>query len=398
LRVFVTDAGAKHSLAAVRALGCENVDVIAGASVRKFALAFLSKYATFRCRYPPLNDETGFVKALKAVSSRYNLSAVLPISFRANYIVSKNIRKLNKDLFAVTPFSRFKIAASKDLTARYCAEYGFPIPRTFIPEKIADLSSIAEEIGFPLVIKSPVESGSVKYANNLKELILAYKSTKSFREGLYDKTSPIIQEYLDGEGYGFFALFNNGDPRAIFCHHRLHEYPITGGPSSKAESFYNKKLISIGISLLKSLNWHGVAMVEFKKSRSTGEFKIIEINPKFWGSLDLAIVSGINFPYLTAKMIVDGDIEKKMTFKRNVTFTWLLFEDILHFLARGDKIKGIAELINDIYNPSSFTDIKLSDPSPLSIQLLYTIYNLLRQVRSTKYPHGIPIRKIASSR
>ena len=50
-------------------------------------------------------------------------------------------------------------------------------------------------------------------------------------------------------------------------------------------------------------------MVEFKKDVRTGEYKLMEINPRIWGSMPLAIVSGVDFPYLWYKIATDKDIE-----------------------------------------------------------------------------------------
>ena len=81
-------------------------------------------------------------------------------------------------------------------------------------------------------------------------------------------------------------------------HERIHEFPITGGASTLAKSVFENDLKEIGDKLLSSLNWHGVAMVEFKRDAASGQLKLIEINPKFWGSFELSYKAGINFAYL----------------------------------------------------------------------------------------------------
>ncbi|MCD6360205.1 MAG: hypothetical protein J7M38_05010 [Armatimonadetes bacterium] len=63
-------------------------------------------------------------------------------------------------------------------------------------------------------------------------------------------------------------------------------------------------------------------MLEFKKEYETGEYYLIEVNPKFWGSLDLAVESGVDFPGYIYDYYILG---KKPNFKgyRNICFTWL---------------------------------------------------------------------------
>ena len=82
----------------------------------------------------------------------------------------------------------------------------------------------------------------------------------------------MIQEYIQGSGYGFFAIYENGNLKEFFMHKRIRENPITGGSSVCAKSIYEPKLFRYGKDLLDKLNWHGVAMVEFKKDSKSGKY------------------------------------------------------------------------------------------------------------------------------
>jgi len=57
---------------------------------------------------------------------------------------------------------------------------------------------------------------------------------------------------------------------------------------------------------MKALNYTGVAMVEFKVNYKTGDWVLIEINGRFWGSLPLAVAAGANFPFYLYQMLVKG--------------------------------------------------------------------------------------------
>src|SRR5664280_1509105 len=99
-------------------------------------------------------------------------------------------------------------------------------------------------------------------------------------------------------------------------------------------------------------------MVEFKKDEIDGEFKLIEVNPKFWGSLDLSIVSGVDFPYLTCKMCIDGDIEPVFNYKENVTFRWI-FPDLIQAITSNSLKEFLINFSNnDIKDDFDIHDIK----------------------------------------
>ncbi len=114
------------------------------------------------------------------------------------------------------------------------------------------------------------------------------------------------QEYISGSGVGVEFLFNRGKKIWHFAHERVHEYPLTGGASSYRRSINPPQaMLHDAEKLLTALNWHGVAMVEFKMN-ANGQYWLMEINPRLWGSLALSIDSGVDFP-LGLLQIARGD-------------------------------------------------------------------------------------------
>ena len=77
------------------------------------------------------------------------------------------------------------------------------------------------------------------------------------------------------------AVRRESELLGALCHRRVREYPITGGPSTCCESFYDEKMIDEAYELLKSFHFTGLAMVEFK-----GDC-ILEVNPRVWGSFPM---------------------------------------------------------------------------------------------------------------
>lgn len=94
----------------------------------------------------------------------------------------------------------------------------------------------------------------------------------------------------------------------------------------------------MAIRLLRELNWYGLAMVEFKVDPRDGVPKLMEINPKLWGSLNLAIASGVDFPALLYRLAVDGDVRPVFDYQVGVRCRFLL-ADSLHFLANPHRFR-----------------------------------------------------------
>jgi len=369
MRILITDAGYKHTLGAIRSLGRRGYYIVAGAS-SKYAQSFYSRYCRERVVYPHPRDEREFIRFLTNYVEDNQIDVLLPVGYLTTTVLSKY-----KDLFAdrtklpIPDWEQMKIACNKDETMNFAQKIGIAIPRTY--------RDIQEIDRFPIVAKGVRESGQIRYLNSLEEL------------RRIDTSNTIIQEFIPGEGYGFFALFNRGEPRAIFMHRRIREYPITGGPSTAAISIYDRELMTLGLKLLRGLRWHGVAMTEFKKDSRDGKYKLMEINPKFWGSLDLAIFSGVDFPYLLVRMATEGDVEPVMDYKVGTRIMWPFPDDILHLLANP---KAIRSFFRDFFDQNVLTNICLSDMKPNLFQILATLRTILLRLKDgdLKFPHGRP--------
>lgn len=369
LRVLITDGNNRNALAAVRSLGKRGTFVAVGAASR-YAQSYFSRYCRKRVRYPPITAEEGFVQSIIQAIQRYQIDVVLPIGYATNVAISKHQDKLlNFTALPVAPWESMQVASSKDKTVECANRLGVHTPVTY--------QNIDAVDHFPIVVKATKESRGIRYVNSMDEL------RRTTTEDC------ILQEYVPGDGYGFFALYNKGNIRAFFMHKRIREFPSSGGPSTAAESIYDEELKETATTLLEGLQWHGVAMVEFKKDHRDGKFKLMEVNPKFWGSLDLSIASGVDFPYLAVKMALDGDVEPVLEYKVGQRFRWLFPYDFLHVLANPRSLRGF---MGDFFNPKTRTDFSWSDPIPNLFHLLSTGPLMINRMRhgGLRHPHGMP--------
>lgn len=369
MKVLLTDGRYKHTLAAVRSLGRNGVYIGIVGKVGTY-LSSYSRYvkSSFICPDPKRTKK--FVYALKRICHEHKFDVILPVGYDSCVALSRYKDLLTPDInIPITDYNFFKVAADKNKTIQLARELNVPIPHTLTPYDENDIKQISKELSYPVVIKGLKESGRVKYVKNAVQLIDLCSYFHQL-EGNY----PLIQEYVQGDGYGFFALYNEGKLRAFFMHKRIKEMPVTGGASTMAMSIFEPKLKIYGERLLKALNWHGVAMVEFKKDQKTGEFKLMEINPKFWGSLDLAIASGVDFPYLISKMAVEGDVEKVCTYQLNVRFMWPFPGDLVRTFTLPSSFP---RFLKDLMNPRVKKNFDLKDLKPISPMFKDTIRGLL---------------------
>ncbi len=383
-RIAVFDASPRHTIEILRSLSMKGIEIIALASERFAPIRFSKFTSKFYYYKEPINEKSS-LQLINQINT-LNCNVIIPSGIWGFYFLSK-YKSYIKPKVPVVDFPIFNKAYNKRETIKICREINIPIPRTILLSSIKELDVVKEKLQFPVVIKAAEEWGSVKYANNLGEVYKYLEMIqKQFPLQVKKNTFPLIQEYINGDGYGFYALYNQGDLKAFFMHRRLREFPPTGGPSSFAESIYNTELKTLGEKILNHLNWHGVAMVEFKKDKKDGKYKLMEINPKFWGSLGLSIRSGINFPFLLYQLATKKQVRNIESYETGIKFQWSTL-DLAHSLSKKNPFLYISTLLNRNIN----NDIYLDDPLQ-NIALFTKSLNIFFS-KKKKYPHGKLILK-----
>ena len=320
MSVLLTEAASPKCLTIAQSLGKKGIEITTSSDER-FSPTFFSKYSKNHFIYPnPKNSPDDFANTiLKQVRSK-KIDVLMPVNSTETLIVSKNKDKFTP--YTKVPFENFNKMMKlhdKNEVMKIAADLGIRVPETFRIDNLNDLQKISKTLEYPVVIKLRNASSSVgvSYAYSPDEFISKYKQTiRKFN--IEQSNYPIVQEYIPGSGYGVSMLYNNGDIRASFTHKRLREYPITGGSSTMRISVRNPQMEKAAAKLLNFVGWHGLAMVEFKLDERTNQPFLLEVNPRFWGSIYQAIASGIDFPYLLYQMAVEGDVKPIFNYKIGV--------------------------------------------------------------------------------
>jgi predicted ATP-grasp superfamily ATP-dependent carboligase len=293
----VTDAGRGSALAIIRSLGRKGLRVIAADSDPR-GPGMRSRFASVRFCYPPPSTQPGAaVTALLHSARRLGVDLIIPVTDDIVLPLSaERDRFASVCRLALPDKAALAVASSKRRTLELAASLGIPTPRTLVAWT-ADEAAAGADFGWPVVVKpeasrrlhdGAVEAFSVGYANSGAEL-------RGQMEGFHGSSAVLIQEYCQGEGHGVEVLMDRGRVLAAFQHRRLHEVPVTGGASSWRESVpLDPVLFAHSARLLGALEWTGLAMVEFKVGPDGP--RLMEVNGRVWGSLPLAVRSGMDFP------------------------------------------------------------------------------------------------------
>ena len=264
-------------------------------------------------------------------------------------------------------------------------------------ETVDEARRAVETFEWPVVLKpqtsrrfdqAGVEAFTVTYAEDMSRLVE--------RMSQFEGRCPVLlQEYFQGEGHGVELLMRDGTPLAAFQHRRLREVPVSGGASAFRESVpLDPTLYDYAVRLLKALRWTGLAMVEFKVGKNGA--RLMEINGRVWGSLPLAVHSGMDFPARLARMYLcdepagEGGVDTRYVIgrrSRNLELDVVWIATVLRgkqrysFAKTPPRIAGIAALLG-MLNPSYRFDIlSLDDPRPGLAEIPRIIRKLRRKLR-----------------
>jgi predicted ATP-grasp superfamily ATP-dependent carboligase len=387
---LVTPGSLRSALAVTRSLGRRGVEVTVADEDGR-SLAGVSRYCQASVRVPSAaRSGEAFVSAIRQEVGRGRHRVVIP----ADDVSLSLIAQARSEFEGLTalPFPDFETvqtAHDKGALTALAAEAGIPAPKTVVMRGPADLEGAIKHIGLPAVVKARVSrfslggqwrtGGVVHYVRTAAELDGAFRAVHAV------VPCPLVQEHIPGDGRGIFALMSRGRLRAAFAHRRLREKPPSGGVSVLSESVgLDPQLLEHAERILEALKWHGVAMVEFKRDARDGVSKLLEINGRFWGSLQLAVDSGVDFPHLLYRLAVDGDIDPVFTYRVGVRLRWWLgdLDWLLIRLREGGGEARRLEAILEFLRPAGRTTraeiFRRDDPAPAIRELAQYSQSLIR--------------------
>lgn len=315
--ILVPDYAGQQVIAGIKSLVLHGDTVDLAWEIKKTDRLFKSRFIRDLYSIPPAREDSDdYAQDLVELLKAHPYDMILPFGNDANHAVNRAQDELRKYTRLLTPSRRaHEIAYDKQATAQHCRAVGIDAPITFFDYDEADLPAIANTLRYPVVIKARSGSGvkaGLRYAANQSELLAKYRELSSLIHAREDVqyANPIIQEFIPGYVHDACLLMENGKTLAILTQTRQLMYPITGGVGAINYTTHDPQLKAAAIRLMESLDWTGPAQVEFKYDQRDKKYKLVEINPKLWGTLDLSIQSGVSFPVLIRDLLMGEKVSQ----------------------------------------------------------------------------------------
>jgi predicted ATP-grasp superfamily ATP-dependent carboligase len=374
MSVLITHAHHRLAYYAVRCLAKHGIDVVCGS---EFPLAgcFFSRYCSGHFTYPsPWEHPDHFVDRVIEEIKRREIGVLMPVH-REGYVLSRYKDTLDHHTSFLYPsFSDIIAVNDKANLVKTAKEASINIPRTIIPEGLDCLEKIKSELRFPVIIKPRRGHGGIGQiiVEEPSRIETTYLKTLNNYGITVKEEYPIVQELIMGKKLYVGMLFNHGELRASFGHHAIRRYSAATYAVQCEDPRGNEQLRR----LAEYLKWHGIISADLFLEEGTQIPYLTDINPRFWGSIYLAIWSGVEFPYLLYRMAIDGDISPVTEYTKNLEGRWLLGE--VAYLIE-DIMKASGKHVQDTLicrAPVSCWDPK--DPIPFYLFPLPPLTRLIR--------------------
>src|SRR6266852_12334 len=273
MRVLVLDGNQNQAVACVRSLAKAGHTVLVGES-KSWSKAGWSRFCHGTFQYPlPHKNATDFVSRIVQLAGEQpgtlvlpmTEAATLPLTAHRDWLFSAGAR------LVLPSHANVLRAFNKEETVQLTASLGVAVPKTTVVENAEQAREAGSSMTFPVVLKprSSAEmsddgavrtTGRPRYARSLQELLAVHLDLHRVSSRV------LVQEFVDGEGAGYFALMRHGELRAEFAHRRIRDVHPTGSGSAVRVSVEpDPQVRQASLAILRALHWHGVAMVEFRQ-------------------------------------------------------------------------------------------------------------------------------------
>lgn len=368
-RILLTYGWVRSSYAVLRNLARRGLSVHVADSFRT-GMCQWSRYKAGFDLYPShYEDEAGFVDAVASMCDKHDLGLIFP-SHNETEILARHRDHLGSQRCALLPdVQHCALFNNKARAYEHAKAVGVPVPQRIAYGSHDELASQVRRAGLKRTVIKLLTGNSGKgvfYAETPEEAQERVAAlVREYR--LEPDRLPQVEERVTGEGWGTSVLYWKGEGIAAFTHRRLREKIETGGTSTLRESRRHPGLEAAAERLFSSIGWHGLAMAEFKVCPDTGKFWFIEVNPRLWGSLPLAVSAGMEFPYLAWLCASNGPQAARDWLERNRPqmnwrSRWIL-GDALVFARDAARLRPLAafrKLAND--RADACDDFFVDDP------------------------------------
>ena len=322
---LILDANLRQSLVSLRSLGRREMHVAALETKKffkksKYVPAFSSRWCAHAYVAPSYDEQTEpFLMYLLQLLEYTGAKVLITSSDGTLALVRKHRADIEKYVrVALAKESALEAAINKDQTLEIAERLGLGVPKGVIVRSVAEVSEAVRDIGLPAVVK-PIESwlwGEQQGVRLISALVTTPDEARAAVENLTQHGgTTLFQQFLTGKREAISLLYANGEVYARFAQWAKRTQPPLGGTSVLRQSIAVPEDIGDESErLVREIDLEGYSEVEFRRDHS-GKPYLMEINPRLSASVEVAVRSGVDFPYLLYQWAMGERIDRVESYK-----------------------------------------------------------------------------------
>ena len=278
------------------------------------------------------------------------------------------------------------VCFNKRATYRKAMEMGIPIPESHFPDSREEVESLLGTLKFPVILKPAVmhtfhsATGKKAYlCPDAPSLLENYDKLVQF----IPRDEVIIQAFLSGGAktlFSFGSFYAGGKVYGGFAANRIRQKPMDFGISTCfAHTVDNPRIEQLAIAFLQGIDYFGVSEVEFMFDTDTGEYRLLEINPRAWKWHSLANKLNINLIDLMARYLNGEEVRPSISRQAGIAWVERLTDT---YVVLGEILKGrmtLGEYLKTMRMPKESAVWSLKDPLPALMYLILSPYLLIKR-------------------
>lgn len=266
----------------------------------------LTRYSRKPTSFHLLPSDKTLLQGVKQICEKIKIDLCMPVDMKGIYYFAQHREQVEEftKLFLIQSAKELRMIWDKKQFADTLQDKKFPHPQSITSQK--QFEEEIQNFSFPVLVKPRLSGngdGIVKFLD-LEHLTLDVKQTQNFFEEF------IIQEYIEGEDIDCSVLCKDGKILVYTIQKSLFANPKTYQPAEAIEFVHHPKVFETATKLMALLNWNGVGHIDMRIRKSDGLVQIIEMNPRFWGSIEGSLHVGVNFPYLACLASLNEEFPK----------------------------------------------------------------------------------------
>jgi len=318
-KALVLGDDTRSFLAIVRSLGRRGITLHA-APINFYSVALRSRFIKkIHALHPPFDSGAEWVSSLEELVRKENYDLVIPCSDRMLLPLHHNRHRfVGLTRLAIPATDHTDILFDKLRTRELAASLGINLAHSIRPNQSFDAAEVFTRLGAPVVVKPRCSVRATVLQRQEQVRIVATPEELGAAIAGREPSGYFFEAFFPGTGLGLSVLADRGVILQSFQHHRVHQAPRGGSSAYRVSAPIHGDLFAACRKVISHLNYTGVAMFEFRRDSATGNWVLLEVNARPWGSMPLPVALGVDFPFAWYQLLTTSERVPQQSYRAGI--------------------------------------------------------------------------------